>query len=225
ASKRAADIDGLGKKVVALLLDNELVSDIASLYDLTLEQLAALPRMGELSGKNLLEALEKSKSIPLERFIFALGIRHVGERTAQVLAQHAESLDGFLSLSEEQLIEIPDVGEGTARAVSDYLANPVERELIENLRAHGFSAKLGKKAVDGGKFDGLTFVITGTLDSMSRDEAKEKIVSLAGSVTGSVSKKTNFVVVGKDPGSKAKKAQDLGIPILNEEAFLSKVNS
>ena len=221
AARGGADIEGLGKKNVALLLEHGLVTDIASLYDLTQERLAELPRMGEVSSSNLIEAIEHSKKLPFERFIFALGIRHVGERTARILAEHCRTLDKFLAMSEEELLGIHEIGEETARAVSTYLANEDERMMLQRLVAHGFNLIPPPRAPAGGTaLAGKTFVITGTLEGLSRGEAEKKIQDLGGKVSSSVSKKTDYVVVGSDPGSKYEKAKALGVQILDEGQFV-----
>lgn len=218
ASRNAADIEGLGEKMVELLLDHKLVTDIASLYDLKESQLVELPRMGELSSRNLLEAIERSKHLPLNKFIYALGILHVGERTALVLAKHCGTLEGFLALTEAELLEIHEVGEETARAIAEFLADPEEQRALAALRAHGVKAEAVAKA-EGTRLEGKSFVLTGTLKTMSRKEAEELIASNSGKVSGSVSKKTDYVVVGEEPGSKYDKAKDLGVAILTEDQF------
>ena len=220
ASRNAADIEGLGDKMVQLLLEHGLISDLPSLYDLTQAQLEALPRMGELSSKNLLEALEQSKRIALDRFIFALGIRHVGEKTAQVLARRCGSLTNFVKMNYEELLTIDEIGEETARTITDFLASPEERAAIEGLLAHGFMIS-ESSAPAGTALQGKSFVITGTLSSMSRKQAEERITALAGKVSSAVSKRTDYVVAGEEAGSKLQKAQELGVKILDEAEFLA----
>ncbi len=219
ASRDGADIEGLGDKMVALLLDSELVSDIPGLYDLRFEQLCALPRMGELSSKNLLEALAKSKKIALNRFIFALGIRHVGERSALILARYCSTIEKFLGLNETELLDIPEIGEETARSIASFLADKQERDLIQRLLSHGFDISSPEKA-SSDSLAGKTFVLTGTFDSMSRKEAEGKVIACSGKVSSSVSKNTDYVVVGADPGSKYDKAKSLGVRVLSEKEFL-----
>lgn len=218
AARSAADIEGLGDKMVDLLVEHKLISDIPSLYDLKAEVLAELPRLGKISASNLIDALDKSKNISLDKFIFALGIRHVGEKTAQILARAAGSLANFLNFSAERLLSIDEVGEETARAVSEFLADEAERAMIERLLARGVRVADAQGPASQ-KLAGKTFVLTGALQSMSRKDAEQKIAACSGKVTSSVTKKTDFVVVGAEPGSKFEKAKELGVPILTEEQF------
>ena len=219
ASRNGADIRGLGEKVVALLMENQMLSDIASIYDLQESKMAALPRMGELSAKNLLSAIEASKQIALNKFIFALGIRHVGERTALSLAKYCRSVERFLTLSETDLGAIPDVGAETAAAVTSYLADPAEVAMVRRLLAHGFKVEPPAEPKEA-SLAGKSFVLTGTLETLSREQAEARIIALSGKVSSSVSKKTSYLVVGADPGSKLNKAKELGVPILSESEFL-----
>ena len=219
ASRSAADIEGLGEKMVQLLLSHKLLSDLPSIYQLKYEDLVALPRMGELSSRNLLAAIEKSKTISLERFIFALGIRHVGTRTASILAKQAGSIDRFRELTYEDLISVHEIGEEIAKSVASFLSDPQEQEILDRLLAQGFSIQ-APAALESDSLAGKTFVLTGTLASLSRSEAKDKIEARAGIVSSSVSKKTDYVVAGEEAGSKLDKAKELGVPVLNEEQFL-----
>lgn len=223
ASRRALDIEGLGEKLVDQLVDAGLVKTPADLFGLTLERLAALDRMGEKSAQNLLEALERStREATLARFIFALGIRHVGETTARDLAEHFGSLDALMRASRDEILEVRDVGPVVAESVARFFAEPHNRAVIERLRgAYGarWQAPQRRGAEGGGPLAGKTFVLTGTLASMTRDEAKQRIEALGGKVTGSVSGKTDYVVAGADPGSKLDRARELGVSILDEEAF------
>ncbi|MBX7139019.1 MAG: NAD-dependent DNA ligase LigA [Oligoflexia bacterium] len=218
ASRNAADIEGLGEKMVALLLEHGLVEDIASLYDLTFEQLSALPRMAELSSRNLLESLERSKNIPLNKLIFALGIRHVGQKTALLLAKACGSVERFLSLTEQQLLELHEIGEETSRSISNFLSAPDEVQNVRALLGHGFKIQ-APEAAQSDALEGKSFVLTGTLESMTRKEAEDKILSFSGRVSSSVSKQTDYVVAGTDPGSKLEKAKTLGIKVLSEDQF------
>ncbi|MBN8548773.1 MAG: NAD-dependent DNA ligase LigA [Deltaproteobacteria bacterium] len=218
ASRNGVDIEGLGDKLVELFLEHGLLSDLASIYELQLEQLVALPRMGELSSKNLLAAIEASKEVPLNKFIYGLGIRHVGERTALILARFSTTIEKFQRLSEPQLLEIPEVGEETARAIAAYLQDAQERRMLERLLSKGLRI-LPVEEVKEDRFAGKTFVLTGALATLSRKEAEDRITSLGGKTSSSVSKKTDYVVVGADPGSKYDKARELGLAILNEEEF------
>ena len=218
ASRGAADIEGLGEKVVQLLFEHELVSDIADLFTLSAEAIAELPRMGKQSGQNLIDAIEASKTLPLGKFIFGLGIRHVGERTASLLATSAGSLERFRELTEEELVSLPDVGTETAASVSAFLADEQEQALLDRLIGGGVHPTSPAQA-ESSLFEGKTFVLTGSLSSMTRGEAKKLIESLSGKVSSSVSKKTDYVVAGEKAGSKLEKANALGVAVLTEEEF------
>lgn len=220
ASRDATDIEGLGDKMVGLLLEHKLVSDLPDLYALKVEALKELPRMGELSSKNLVDGIQGSKSKALDRFIFALGIRHVGSKTAQVLARHAQTIERFLTLTEEELLSIAEVGPETARAVSEYLGSRYAQGLVKGLLEHGVAPE--PVVVDSSKvgaLSGQSFVLTGTLATMSRKEAEERILDRGGKVSSSVSKKTSYVVAGESPGSKLDAAKKLGVPVLSEDEF------
>ncbi|MEW5708935.1 MAG: NAD-dependent DNA ligase LigA [Pseudomonadota bacterium] len=227
ASRRALDIEGLGEKLVDQLVETGLVRTPADLFHLTEEQLAALPRMGRKSAQNLLEALERSsRNATLARFIYALGIRHVGETTARDLAQHFGSLEALMKASEEEIMEVPDVGPVVAKSIHQFFAERHNREVIEGLRPfYGHCWRMETRRTGARELAGKTFVLTGTLSSMTREEAKERIEALGGKVTGSVSRNTDYVVVGTDPGSKYDRARELGVPILDEDAFLKLVRS
>jgi DNA ligase (NAD+) len=221
ASRRALDIEGLGTKLIDQLVDDGLVKTPADLYRLTLEQLSNLERMGEKSAAKLLAALEKSKQTTLARFLYALGIRDVGEATAAALASHFGKLDSLLEADEAAIQEVPDIGPIVAAHVHHFFRQRHNRDVIDELRKLGVTWPEQKpRTVVEGHLSGKTFVITGTLDSMSRDQAADRIAALGGKVSGSVSKKTSYVVVGAEPGSKFKKAQELGVEILDEAAFL-----
>ena len=219
AGRRAMNIDGLGDALVDQLVDKGLVRDVADLYHLTHEQLANLERMGDKSAQNLLDEIERSKHAELPRLIFALGIRFVGERTGQLLANHFGSLDRLASATTEELMEAEEVGPRVAEAIREFFQEKRNREVMEKLRQAGlhFEQKTVSKAE--GHLTGKQFVLTGTLPAYSRDQAKQMIEDAGGRVVGSVSKKTDFVVVGADPGSKLDKARTLGIPTLDEEAL------
>lgn len=223
ASRNGMDIEGLGDKLVALLLEHGLLTDLASIYDLSLEKLVELPRMGELSSKNLLAAIEKSKRAPLNKFLFALGIRHVGERTALILARFCSTIENFRSLTEERLGGVREIGEETTRAIVSYLSDPQEKAMLDRLLSKGLDVQ-PVEAVQENRFMGKTFVLTGTLSTMSRGEAEKRIEALGGKSSSSVSKKTDFVVVGAEPGSKYEKAKTLGVKILDEEEFIKLVS-
>jgi len=219
ASRNGADIRGLGDKAVALLMEHQMLSDISSIYDLEEAKLAKLPRMGELSAKNLIAAINGSKQLPLNKFIFALGVRHVGERTAMSVAKYCRSIERFLSLQEEEIQTIPDVGAETAAALASYVANRLEVGMIHRLLSQGVSPQPPAEAQDSA-LAGKTFVLTGTLASLTREEAQARIEAASGKVSSSVSKKTSYVVAGADAGSKLTKAQELGVPVLDEAQFL-----
>ena len=224
ASRRAMDIEGLGAKIVDQLVDTGLVQDAADLYRLDAERLAGLDRMGEKSAANLEAALERSKSTTFARFLFALGIRDVGEATADAIASHFRTLDALRAASPEQIEEVPDVGPVTAAHVQAFLAEPRNARVIEALV--GLGLQWPEVAATGGgsrELAGKTFVLTGRLSAMSRDEAGDLIRGRGGNVSGSVSKKTDYVVAGEDAGSKLKKANELGIAVLDEGAFLALV--
>ena len=217
ASRRAMDIEGLGDKLVEQLVDNKLVNDPADLYALTEAQLCGLERMGEKSAQNILAALDESKDTSLARFIYALGIHNVGETTAQTLAQHFGSLDALMAADEESLQAVPDIGPIVARSIVTFFAQPHNREVIEKLLAAGLHwPDVEVKSAHELPLKGKTFVLTGTLTSMTRNEAKAALQALGAKVSGSVSKKTDYVVVGENPGSKAAKAEQLGVEILTE---------
>ena len=220
ASRRAMDIEGLGDKIIEQLVEQDLVKSPADLYTLTLEQLSELERMGEKSAAKLVQAIEKSKDTTLPRFLFALGIRDVGEATALALAQHFGKLEKLLDASVDEIQQVQDVGPVVAAHVAAFIASPDHREVIARLREEGVVwANVARPSVEGQPFAGMTFVITGTLDSMSREEAQEALVALGAKVSGSVSKKTRYVVAGAEAGSKLKKATELGVEVLDEAQF------
>ena len=216
-SRNALDIEGLGEKLIEQLVEKELVADSADLYGLDEETLASLERMGVKSAQNLIRELGRSKDTSLARFVTALGIRHVGEATAKVLAEHFGSFDGIMGAEEEALTEVRDVGPEVAKSIAGFFAEPGNRRVIEKLLAAGF--RLKAEAPAEGALTGLSFVLTGSLATMSRSEAQKSIVALGGRVSGSVSGKTDYVVVGVDPGSKAAKAEELGVRVLDEDGL------
>ncbi len=222
ASRRAMNIDGLGDKLVEQLVDVHLVNTPADLYKLGLLAMINLERMGEKSAVNLLAGIEKSKHTTLARFIFALGIRNVGETTAKDLAQHFGSLDNLIAADLECLQQVRDVGPVVAQSMADFLAQAHNREVIAQLRAAGVQwAEHEPHVATALPFAGRTFVLTGTLVSLSRDKAKEKLEALGAKVAGSVSKKTHYVVAGAEAGSKLDKAQELGVTVLDEQQLLA----
>lgn len=219
AARRAMDIEGLGDKLVDQLVDSEMIHDVADLYSLTSKQLAGMERMGEKSANNLVGALEKSKNTSLPRFIYALGIREVGEATARNLAMHFGSLEKMLTASKEQLEEVNDVGPVVASSIAMFDKQSHNRDVIKKLIRAGVHWDNIKVAEQGDQpLDGLTFVLTGAL-TMPRNKAKEKLQALGAKVSGSVSKKTSYVIAGADAGSKLAKAESLGVPVLNEQAL------
>jgi len=219
ASKGAMNIDGLGPQIVELLLSADLIRDAADLYTLTVEQLEDLERMGKKSAQNLVDAIESSKSAGLERLVYALGIRNVGEVAATALAVRYGTLDALMAANVEELCTIEDFGRITAECVVNFFSHPQSRELCNRLVSAGVLTTAVSKP-QGDRLAGLTFVLTGTLPTLSRDEASDRIRAEGGKVTGSVSKKTSYVVAGEAAGSKLTKAQSLGVPILDEEALL-----
>jgi DNA ligase (NAD+) len=219
AGRHAMNIDGLGDKVVVQMLENGLVKDFADLYKLDLESVAALERMGEKSAQNLLDEIAASKKNSLARLIYAIGIPFVGERTAQLLAGHFGSMEKLKDASQDELLQVEEVGEKIAEGVHEFFAESANRKLIEHLRAVGVNMKDERAAPKSSKFAGMTFVFTGTLAKRSREEAEALVVSHGGKAGSSVSKKTNYVVVGADPGSKFEKAKSLSVPILSEAQF------
>jgi len=220
ASRRAMDIEGLGERLVEQLVDQKFVHTPADLYRLRLEQLAGLERMGERSAANLLEALARSRHTTLERFIYALGIRTVGESTARDLARHFGDLAPLLKAGEEALLEVPDVGPIVARSIRQFLDEPHNRRVIDELVEAGVSWPISAPAPRPPQAAVKSFVLTGTLASMSRDEARAAIEAKGHKVTGSVSKKTDFVVAGDAAGSKLERARARGVAVLDERQFL-----
>ena len=220
AGRRAMDIEGLGDKLVDQLVDAGIVHTPADLYKLGVAALAELERMAEKSASNVVAAIERSRDTTLARFIFALGIRHVGETTAKDLASHFGTLDAVMDADEEALLEAPDVGPVLAQSIRQFFSEPHNREVVAQLRAAGVHwPESAPRHAPAGPLAGLIFVLTGTLPRLSRDEAKELIERAGGKVAGSVSKKTNYVVAGADPGSKLARAEELQVPVLDEQQF------
>ncbi len=219
ASREAMDIEGLGISVVQSLTDNGLISSPADLYYLEPEPVAALDRMGKKSSENLIAAIRASKDRGLARLLCAFGIRQVGQKAAKVLAQNYDSLDALMLAAREELTKIPDIGPVTAGYIAEWFENPQSRHQIKLLRDAGVSFESREESRDN-RFLGMTFVLTGTLPTMTRDEASEIIESFGGKTSSSVSKKTNYVLAGDSAGSKLKKANDLGIRVIDETEFL-----
>jgi len=224
ASRGAMDIEGLGDKVVEQLLSLGLIHDVADLYRLTKADFMRFERMGDKLASNLLAALESSKACDLDRFVFALGIRHVGERTAKALAQAFGSLENLEKSTFEELVTIRDIGEAVAESIATFFKNPDNRAVISRLLESGVQPASVAKTV-GGRFSGKNFVFTGTLTRFSRDRARKLVEDQGGNVVGSVSRKTDYVVAGDEAGSKLSRAHELGIAVLGEEDFLSMVEA
>ena len=216
ASRGVMNIEGMGDALVNQLTEAGLVKNVADIYQLTKGDLLKLERMGDKSAENILREIEASKKLPLERVIFGLGIRFVGERTAQFLAEHFGSMNALMNANEEELQEVNEVGPRIAKSIVEFFEEPKNQELVKRLGAAGL-AFTGKKKERGTKLAGKTFVLTGTLARHTRDEAKKLVEDAGGRVSGSVSKKTNYVIAGSDAGSKLDKARELGVEVINEE--------
>jgi len=216
ASRGVMNIDGMGDVLVAQLTDRGLVKNVADIYRLTKEELLSLERMGDKSAQNILDEIENSKKLPLERVIYGLGIRMVGERTAQFLSEHFGSMEALENAGVEELQDVNEVGPRIAESIVEFFSIPANRKLVERLHEAGLTLK-GQKRERGTKLADKTFVLTGTLAKYSRDEAKKMIEDAGGKVTGSVSKKTDYVVAGADAGSKLDKAKELGVAVINEK--------
>jgi DNA ligase (NAD+) len=224
ASRGVMNIDGMGDALVTQLTDQGFVKDVADIYKVTKEKLLSLERVGDKSAENVLREIENSKKLPLERVIFGLGIRFVGERTAQFLAEHFGDMDALMNAGEQELQQVEEVGPRIAKSIIEFFSEPRNRELVEELRTAGLTMT-GKKKERGTKLAGKTFVLTGTLAHYSRDEAKKMIEDAGGKVTGSVSKKTDYVVAGVEAGSKLDKAKELGIEVINEDEMKSLIGA
>ncbi|HEY6306227.1 MAG TPA: NAD-dependent DNA ligase LigA [Candidatus Angelobacter sp.] len=223
SARSIMNIDGMGEVMVNQLADKGLVKDVADIYELTKEKLLTLERVGDKSAENLLQEIERSRKLPLERVIYGLGIRFVGERTAEFLAEHFGSMDALMKASKEQLQEVNEVGPRIAQSIHEFFAEPRNRKLVERLGK--YLTFTGKKRERGTALAGKTFVVTGTLANYSRDAAKKLIEDAGGKVSGSVSKKTDYVVAGDEPGSKLDKARELGVKVIEEkemEALVSR---
>jgi DNA ligase (NAD+) len=216
ASRGVMNIDGMGDALVNQLTERGMVKNVADIYGLTKKDLLSLERFADKSAQNILNEIENSKKLPLERLIYGLGIRFVGERTGQFLAEHFGSMDALMNAKEEELLEVDEVGPRIAESIAEFFQEPKNRELVERLRKAGLTFA-GKKKERGTKLAGKTFVLTGTLPHYSRDEAKKLIEDAGGKVTGSVSKKTDYVVAGEDAGSKLDKAKGLGVKVIDEK--------
>ena len=220
ASRTAMDIEGLGPALVEQLVDRGLVLDIADLYELDTEKISSVERMGAKSAQNIINAIEASKQRPLNRLLTALGIRHIGAKTARLLTHEIKSLDDFKQLSEEQLLKIPEIGPKMAASLLSFFAESRNQATIERLQQAGLNTVEADSPTSNQPLAGKTFVLTGTLKTMGRQEAGEKIEALGGKTSGTVSKRTNYLLLGEDPGSKYDKALQLGVTILEETEFL-----
>ena len=223
AQRRALDIENLGEKLVDQLVDQGLVSTLPDLYRLTLAQLSALERMAEKSARNLLDGLEKSKSTTLARFIFGLGIRHVGETTAKELARHFGTLDALIGADEVALTQVSDVGPVVAQSLQHFFGEPHNREVVAQLRIAGvhWPEHKGTPLRSTTHLSGKIFVLTGTLPNLTREKAAALLEAVGAKVAGSVSRKTDYVVAGADAGNKLDKARELGVPVLDEAGMLA----
>ncbi len=219
AGRHAMNIDGLGEKIVDQLVEKEIVKDVADLYSLKPEEVAELERMAEKSAQNLRDEIEASKKSPLSRLIFALGIQFVGERTGQLLAEHFSTLEEFAGATTEELENVPEVGPKVAASITEFFSEAANRNLVKKLYKAGVRPVAEKREVKSQKLAGKSFVFTGGLANRSREEAGELVLQHGGKVSGSVSKKTDYVVVGTDPGSKYEKAKELSVTILTEGEF------
>jgi DNA ligase (NAD+) len=222
AHRRAVEVEGLGDKLVEQLVDSGLIKTLPDLYKLGFTTLAGLERMAEKSAKNIVAALEKSKQTTLPRFLFGLGIRHVGEATAKELARHFGQLDRIMDASVEALSKVNDVGPVVAQSIHTFFEQPHNREVVEQLRACGLTWEEGEPAARAPQpLAGKTFVLTGTFPTLSRDQAKDFLEAAGAKVAGSVSKKTDYVVAGAEAGSKLEKAQALGVAVIDEAGMLA----
>ena len=221
-SRDAMDIEGLGASIVDALIERGHIKSPADIYYLTLDEMKSLWQKGDTAAKKLLTAIEASKQQDVSKLIYALGIRQVGAKTGKVLASHFGSLDALMQATEEELTEVSDVGAVTAKNIADWFAQPQSRHMVQRLKDAGVNFE-SKRIITDARFAGMTFVLTGALTKFTRDEATEKIELLGGKASGSVSKKTTYVVVGENAGSKERKARELGIPILSEDDFLNMI--
>lgn len=222
-SRDAMDVEGFGSAIVEGLIEKGLLHTPADIYSLTFEDIKSLWQNGDVAARKLLDAIERSKQQDLSKLIFALGIRQVGAKTGKVLAQHFKTMDCFMNAAEDDLTQIPDVGAVTAAFIAEWFSQEESKQMIEKLRSAGVNFECNMSVGDA-RFAGMTFVLTGALTKFTRDEASEKIESFGGKVSGSVSKKTTYVVVGENAGSKERKARELEIPILSEDEFLALIS-
>ena len=222
ASRDAMDIDGMGPAVLTMLVDRGIIKSQADIYSLKPEDISSAERMGEKSAANLMASIEKSKKAGLSRLLFALGIRNIGQKAADALAQNFGTMDAVMTASSEDISAIDGFGDVMAKSLIEYFSLPQSKKLIEKLKEHGVLMEAEKKVVSD-KLHGFTFVLTGTLPTMSRDEASAIIIASGGKVASSVSKKTDYVLAGEKAGSKLNKAESLGIKIIDENEFMEMV--
>ena len=221
-SRKAMDIEGLGWQTVSALLESGLVTDYASLYELTVQKVAALERKGEKSARSLVDNIGKSKTAELSRFIFAIGIRMVGERAAKLLAERFHTIDALMKATADELMEVAEIGPRVAESITFYFSVPANRERMEKMKRLGVSPRHLVIAT-GDRLAGKTVVVTGTLTRFSREDIHELIEREGGKASGSVSSKTSYVVAGEAAGSKLDKAKSLGVPVLSEDEFLAMI--
>jgi len=219
-SRAAMDVEGLGEKVIEQLMSANLIGDYGDIYSLTVDKLVPLERMAEKSAENLLKAIDESRNRPLERLIFALGIRHVGIGAARILARHYRSLDALQNASLEELLEIHEIGPAMAQSIRDFFASPANIRILQKLKSAGVRMEEEKGEEAELPWVGKTFVLTGSLENFTREQAGDRIRALGGEVTSSVSARTDFVIAGPGAGSKLTRARELGIIVLDEAAFL-----
>jgi DNA ligase (NAD+) len=218
------DIEGLGDKLVEKLFDERMLTDAASIYDLDADRLAGLERFGEKSAANLMAQIERSKASGLSRLLFALGVRHVGEKAARLLSRRFRTIGALAAADADALTAVPEIGPNTAAAIRSWFGRPSNASLVARLLAHGVSgAEQGPAEPDPGPFSGRTVVLTGTIPGVARDEAAARLESAGAKVAGSVSKKTDFVVAGESAGSKLEKARVLGVRVLTWEETLAEL--
>ncbi|MCM8758663.1 MAG: NAD-dependent DNA ligase LigA [Candidatus Omnitrophica bacterium] len=223
ASRRAMNIQGLGEKIVNALVETGLVKDYADLYTLKPEQLEKIERMGELSSRKLVENIQKSKNVPFQNLIYALGIRHIGEKASEILAENFTSLDEIKNTDEQKLANIPEIGQVAARSIKEFFDNPKNNEVIQKLKKAGVNTKQEQPVKKEGKLSGIRFVITGTLKKYTREEMKTQLKKYGARVSENISKETDFLIVGENPGSKLEKARKLGVKIISEEEVLKMI--
>ncbi|MCM8825804.1 MAG: helix-hairpin-helix domain-containing protein, partial [Candidatus Omnitrophica bacterium] len=216
-SRKAMNIQGLGERIVDVIVDTGLVRDYADLYSLKSEQIERIERMGEISSRKLVENIQLSKNAPFQNLIYALGIRRIGERASEILAENFASIDELRKADEEQIASIPEIGFEAARSIKEFFDNPGNNEVIEKLRKAGVSMARTQPIKKHGKLSGMRFVITGTMKNYTREEMKTELKKHGARVVESISRETDYLIVGENPGSKLEKAKNLGIKIITEE--------